>query len=228
MQVLLVQNDTEASRSLEQMLVSRDFHVYRTHSGRNAISIIRDSVDEYSIVLLDTVLDDMSGLRLIRILRKMNIMKPILVVSEDSEVETKVAALNSGSDDYITLPLHSDELFARMQVAVRRSNGHAKPSITIGNLTLCLTSKSVEIRGKHLHLTPKEYSTLELLMLRTGYVISQKSFMGYLYGGVPNEPEDKIIDIYISKIRKKIKHANDGQCPIETIRGRGYTIPTDA
>ncbi len=124
---------------------------------------------------------------------------------------------------YITKPFEGTELVSRVQAVVRRSKGHAESIIKIGRMTINLQSRRVDIDGKALHLTGKEYAILELLCLRKGATLTKDMFLNHLYGGM-DEPELKIIDVFVCKLRKKLIDALDGECYIETIWGRGYTI----
>jgi len=112
---------------------------------------------------------------------------------------------------------------ARIQAIVRRSQGHAQSTIATGNVTVNLDSRTVDVAGKPLHLTGKEYGIIELLSLRKGSTLTKEMFLNHLYGGM-DEPEVKIIDVFICKLRKKIENINDGESHIETVWGRGYVM----
>ena len=114
-----------------------------------------------------------------------------------------------------------DELVARIHAIVRRSKGHAQSVINTGDLTVNLDAKTVEVNGQRVHLTGKEYAMLELLSLRKGTTLTKEMFLNHLYGGM-DEPELKIIDVFICKLRKKLATATEGKNYIETVWGRGY------
>ena len=116
-----------------------------------------------------------------------------------------------------------DELVARIHAIVRRSKGHAQSVITTGELTVNLDTKTVEVHGQRVHLTGKEYQMLELLSLRKGTTLTKEMFLNHLYGGM-DEPELKIIDVFICKLRKKLSEATGGENYIETVWGRGYVL----
>jgi two-component system cell cycle response regulator CtrA len=128
----------------------------------------------------------------------------------------------------VTKPFHKDELVARIHAIVRRSKGHAQSVIQTGDLAVNLDAKIVEVNGARVHLTGKEYQMLELLSLRKGSTLTKEMFLNHLYGGM-DEPEMKIIDVFICKLRKKLAHASDGKDYIETVWGRGYVLrePTE-
>jgi two-component system cell cycle response regulator CtrA len=128
----------------------------------------------------------------------------------------------------MTKPFHKDELVARIHAIVRRSKGHAQSVVQSGDLLVNLDTKTTEVNGTRVYLTGKEYQVLELLSLRKGMTISKEMFLNHLYGGM-DEPEQKIIDVFMCKLRKKLASASGGKDYIETVWGRGYVLrhPTD-
>ncbi|TXN15153.1 response regulator transcription factor [Methylobacterium sp. WL122] len=221
MRVLLVEDDAAVAQSIGLMLKSERFVTYTTDLGEEGIDL--GKLYEYDIILLDLTLPDMSGYEVLRSLRVAKIKTPILILSGLSTIEDKVKGLGFGADDYLTKPFHKDELVARMQAIVRRSQGHAEAMITIDDMIVNLDQKLVEIGGKRVPLTGKEYQLLELLALRKGTTITKEMFLNQIYGGM-DEPELKIIDVFICKLRRKLANASDGKNYIETIWGRGYVL----
>jgi two-component system cell cycle response regulator CtrA len=178
---------------------------------------------DYDIILLDLNLPDMSGFEVLRTLRVSKVKTPILVLSGLAGIEGKCKALDLGADDYMTKPFHKDELVARIHAIVRRSQGHAQSVIQIGELVLNLDTKTIEICGARVNFTGKEYKMLELLMLHKDRPVTKEMFLNHLYGGM-DEPEAKIIDVFICKMRKKLISGSRGKNFIETIWGRGYVL----
>jgi two-component system, cell cycle response regulator CtrA len=221
MRVLLIEDDSGTARSIELMLRSEAFNVYATDLGAEGADL--GKVYDYEIILLDLNLPDISGYEVLRTLRVAKIKTPILVVSGLAGIEDKVKGLGLGADDYMTKPFHKDELVARIHAIVRRSQGHALSVVQTGELIVDLDRKTVEVGSAHVHLTAKEYQILELLSLRKGTTITKEMFLNQLYGG-PVEPEVKIIDVFICKLRKKLINASGGANYIETVWGRGYTL----
>ena len=226
MRVLLIEDDSATAQSIELMLKSESFNVYTTDLGEEGVDL--GKLYDYDIILLDLNLPDMSGYEVLRTLRVSKVKTPILILSGNAGIEDKVRGLGFGADDYMTKPFHKDELVARIQAVVRRSKGHSQSVIATGQLTLNLDEKTVEANGVRLHLTGKEYQMLELLCLRKGTTLTKEMFLNHLYGGM-EEPELKIIDVFICKLRKKIADACGGKHYIETVWGRGYVLrePTD-
>ena len=208
------------------MLKSESFNVYTTDLGEEGIDL--GKLYDYDIILLDLNLPDMSGFEVLRTLRVSKVKTPILILSGLAGIEDKCKGLGFGADDYMTKPFHKDELVARIQAIVRRSKGHAQSVIHIGDLVLNLDKKMVEIGGARVSFTGKEYKMLELLMLHKDKPVTKEMFLNHLYGGM-DEPEVKIIDVFICKLRKKLSNASNGKNFIETIWGRGYVLrePTE-
>jgi two-component system cell cycle response regulator CtrA len=221
MRVLLIEDDATVSRSVELMLSQSGFNVYTTDLGEEGLDL--GKLYDYDIILLDLNLPDMSGYDVLRKLRSAKIETPILILSGLNGIDDKVKGLGFGADDYVTKPFHKQELVARINAIVRRSKGHSESVIRSGDLTVNLDTKTVEVRDQRVHLTGKEYAMLELLSLRKGTTLTKEMFLNHLYGGM-DEPELKIIDVFICKLRKKLATASDGQNFIETVWGRGYVL----
>ncbi|AQS41189.1 MAG: Cell cycle response regulator CtrA [Candidatus Tokpelaia hoelldobleri] len=221
MRILLIEDDSATARSIELMLKSESFNVYTTDLGEEGVDL--GKLYDYDIILLDLNLPDMSGFEVLRKLRLAKIATPILILSGMGGTEDKVRGFGFGADDYMTKPFHKDELIARIHAIVRRSKGHAQSVISTGDLLVNLDAKTVEIAGHPVHLTGKEYQMIELLSLRKGTTLTKEMFLNHLYGGM-DEPELKIIDVFICKLRKKLDAVSNGQNYIETVWGRGYVL----
>ena len=221
MRVLLIEDDSSVAQSIELMLKSESFNVYITDLGEEGVDLGR--LYDYDIIMLDLNLPDMSGFEVLRTLRASKVKTPILILSGVASIEHKVKGLGYGADDYMTKPFHKTELIARVQAIVRRSRGYAQSIVQIGNLTVNVDAKTVHIKQVRVNLTGKEYQMLELLSLRRGTTITKEMFLSQLYGGM-DEPEIKIIDVFMCKIRKKLAAASNGKDYIETVWGRGYVL----
>ena len=221
MRVLLIEDDGATAQSIELMLKSDGFNVYTTDLGEEGVDL--GKVYDHDIILLDLNLPDMTGFDVLKSLRVSKVNTPILILTGQGDIETKVRGLGFGADDYMTKPFHKDELVARIHAIVRRSKGHSQSVITTGQLVVNLDAKTVEVAGQRVHLTGKEYQMLELLSLRKGTTLTKEMFLNHLYGGM-DEPELKIIDVFICKLRKKLAAATQGEHYIETVWGRGYVL----
>ncbi len=225
MRVLLIEDDAATAQSIELMLRSESFNVYSSDLGEEGVDL--GKIYDYDIILLDLNLPDMSGFDVLRKLRISKVKTPVLILSGLAGIEDKIKGLGFGADDYMTKPFHKAELVARIHAIVRRSKGHAQSVINIDDLCLSLDSKTVDVNGARVHLTGKEYQTLELLALRKGTTLTKEMFLSHLYGGM-DEPEMKIIDVFICKLRKKLANASGGKDYIETVWGRGYVMREQA
>ncbi|MCZ4260201.1 MAG: response regulator transcription factor CtrA [Limimaricola soesokkakensis] len=221
MRVLLVEDDPTTSKSIELMLTHANLNVYATDMGEEGIDLAK--LYDYDLILLDLHLPDMTGHEVLRQLRLHRVSTPILILSGDDDTESKLKGFGFGADDYLTKPFHRDELVARIHAIIRRSKGHAQSVIVTGEVAINLDAKTVEAGGQSVHLTGKEYQMLELLSLRKGTTLTKEMFLNHLYGGM-DEPELKIIDVFICKLRKKLAQATGGAHYIETVWGRGYVL----
>ncbi|MBT5659390.1 MAG: response regulator transcription factor [Rhodospirillaceae bacterium] len=221
MRILLVEDDKSVAKSIELMLKSEGFTIDLTDLGEDGVEI--GKLYDYDIIILDLMLPDMDGYEVLRRLRSAKVETPILILSGLIEPDNKVKGLGFGADDYLTKPFDKDELIARIHAIVRRSHGHAESVIRTGKLAVNLNARTVEVSGESIHLTGKEYGILELLSLRKGTTLTKEMFLNHLYGGM-DEPELKIIDVFVCKLRKKLSQATDGINYIETVWGRGYVL----
>ncbi len=221
MRVLLVEDDSATAQSIEMMLRSESYVCDTTDMGEDGLEI--GKLYDYDIIILDLVLPDIDGYEVLRKLRAAQVQTPILILSGLTGLDDKIKGLGVGADDYLTKPFDRRELVARIQAIVRRSKGHADSIIRAGKLKVNLDARSVEVNNQPLHLTGKEYAILELLSLRKGATLTKEMFLNHLYGGM-DEPEVKIIDVFVCKLRKKLSAATGGDNYIETVWGRGYVL----
>ena len=221
MRILLVEDDPTTSRSIELMLTHANLNVYCTDLGEEGIDLAK--LYDYDLILLDLNLPDMNGHEVLRQLRLAKVDTPILILTGADDTENKIKGFGFGADDYMTKPFHREELVARIHAIIRRSKGHAQSIIRTGKISVNLDAKTVEVEGRPVHLTGKEYQMLELLSLRKGTTLTKEMFLNHLYGGM-DEPELKIIDVFICKLRKKLSEVTGGDNYIETVWGRGYVL----
>ncbi|MBU8542280.1 MULTISPECIES: response regulator transcription factor CtrA [Roseomonadaceae] len=220
MRVLLVEDDTIVARGVTLALKASAMIVDTADTGEEALELAR--LYDYDIVILDLMLPDMEGYEVVRRLRAARLETPVLILSGLTRPQAKIRGFGMGADDYITKPFDQQELVARIQAIVRRAKGFSQPTLSVGPLTLNLGSREVLVDGHAVHLTGKEYAVLELLTLRKGVVLTKEAFLNHLYGGM-DEPEVKIIDVFICKLRKKLANAGAAEL-IGTVWGRGYVL----
>ena len=221
MHILLVEDNVATARSVQLNLTSLGHNVTHTTSGEESVELVE--LYDYDAVLMDIDLEDISGIEALRELRIKKDATPVIILSGTTDVDTKCHALAAGADDYMTKPFHKEELAARLTAVVRRSRGHTESIIRTGAIALNLNTRSAEVSGNAIHLTPSEYKMLELLSLRKNTVLTKEACLNHLYNGL-SEPEPKIIDVFICKLRKKIAEAAGGDSQIETVWGGGYML----
>jgi two-component system cell cycle response regulator CtrA len=217
----LIEDDSSTAQSIELTLKSESFNVYTTDLGEEGIDV--GKLYDHDIILLDLNLPDMSGLEVLRSLRVSKVKTPILILSGLGGIEDKIRGFGLGADGYMTKPFDRNELVARIHAIVRRSKGHAQSVIQTGDLVVNLSTKMVEVNGVPMYMTAKEYKILELFSLRKGMTLTKDMFLNHLYGGV-DEPEQKIIDVFICRLRKKLASASNGKDYFETLWSRGYRL----
>ncbi len=220
MRVLMIEDDVLSNRALVQALRDTGAVVEQVDSGEDALDMVKHY--DFDIVMLELTLMDMEGYEVVRRMRAARMNTPVLVLSAFVRPQARVKAFAIGADDFITKPYDVSECVARMQAVVRRSKGFSQSVLQVGELELSLESRGVSIAGRPVHLTGKEYAILELLVMRKGMVLTKEVFLNHLYGGM-DEPEVKIIDVFICKLRKKLAEAG-ARNVIGTVWGRGYTV----
>ena len=221
MRALVIEDDPVSARLIEHALKGENMVCEPANSGEDGIELAK--LYDFDIVILDLRLPDIDGYEVVRRLRAARVQTPVLILSGRTDPTDKVRGLVGGADDYLTKPFNKAELIARIQAIVRRSKGHAESIIRTGKLTVNLDARAVDVEGRRLHVPGKEYSILELLSLRKGTTLTKEMFLDHLYGGM-DEPELKIIDVFICKLRKKLAEATGGEHYIETVWGRGYVL----
>jgi two-component system, cell cycle response regulator CtrA len=223
MKVLLIEDDNSTAKAVQAFLCAENIVCDLSENGSEAFEI--GTVYNYDVIILDIGLPDVSGHDLLEKFRASSVRTPILVLSGLQSVQEKVRALGFGADDYMTKPFDSQELVVRLRALSRRAEGHPSSIIKVGEIELNLDMQTIEVHGQRLDLTGKEYQILEFLMIRKGATVTKGNFLNRLYSGM-DEPEEKIIDVFMCKIRRKLEKAlgPDGRQYIETIWGRGYVL----
>jgi two-component system cell cycle response regulator CtrA len=221
MRVLLIEDEVTTSAKIKVMLQNDGIVCDVADLGEDGLQ--QGMLYDYDIIILDLLLPDLDGYEVLRRLRAARVRTPVLILSGLDAINDKVKGLGYGADDFLTKPFDHRELIARMRAILRRSQGHPDSTIRTGKLLVSLDSRSVTVDDQPVHLTGKEYAILELLSLRKGTALTKEMFLNHLYDG-RDEPELKIIDVFICRLRKKLIQATSGENYIETIWGRGYEL----
>ena len=221
MRILLV-DDKANHDALNATMRLEKFSVKRVPNGAAMIAAAQS--ESFDIILFDVLMPDMSGFDAISQMRANLIEAPICILSEVGNAASKIRALELGADDYIQLPIKAEELTARIEAIIRRASGHIASHLDIGDIRIDNRARVVFFAGNLVPLTNKEFTLLELLANRRGRTISKEGIMSQIYSG-HDEPNGKIIDVFICKIRKKLaKIRGDGGDYIATVWGKGYML----
>jgi two-component system KDP operon response regulator KdpE len=202
--ILVVDDEPQITRVLRRSLSSKGYEVQVAEDGEEALDVFRKWNPD--IVITDLFMPRMGGLELCRRIRKTS-QVPILILSVKGEERAKVEALDTGADDYVTKPFGMDELFARIRVALRRSSMPANnetTTIELGDFTIDQNARIVKIRGKEIHLTPKEYDLLLYFIHNPGRVLTHRTLLGAVWGGESVE-QSEYLRVFIGQLRKKIE-----------------------
>jgi two-component system cell cycle response regulator CtrA len=221
MRVLLIEDEPATAAAVELVLTAKGFNVYSTGLGEEGLDLGRRY--DYDIILLDLNLPDMHGYDVLKRLRVAKVQTPVLILTGIAEMSAKVRSFGFGADDYVIKPFDRGELVARIHALVRRSKGHSHSVIRTGKLAVNLDAKTVEVGGVRVHLSGKEYAMLELLSLRKGTTVTNEAILSELYDRVDG-PQDRIVHVFICKLRKRLEVASGGEDYIETVWGRGYAL----
>lgn len=225
MNILIVEDDYMIAKSISMALEDEGHHYHIANTAEDGMNAVRGGM--YDAVILDINLPDGDGFQFAKTMRLGQIDTSVLVVSGRASVTDRVVALRSVADGYLTKPFDRQELIASLTAIVRRTNGHADSRIVTGPIIVDLAKHEVLIGKKRLNLTAKEYHILELLSLRKGSTLTKSHFINHLYGGI-DEPESKIIDVFICKLRKKLSDMTSGENYIHTVWGQGYVLRDNA
>jgi DNA-binding response OmpR family regulator len=217
MRVLLIEDDVMIAQGLETALRQIGAAVDWIRDGEYAAAALRGTV--FDLVLLDLGLPTRDGISILRELRQRGDATPVIILTARDEIQSRVAGLDAGADDYVVKPFDLDELAARMRSVLRRAAGRGDPAIQHGDLRLDPITRTVEHRGSPVSLSAHEYSVFEALLQRPGAVLSRAQLEDRLYGW--DEPiGSNAVEVYIHGLRRKL-----GSDSIRTLRGVGYFIP---
>lgn len=221
MRILLAEANHGLRRSLDLNLSANGFQVEHALTGEIAIALGESQA--FDLILMDLDLPGAGGLEVLRTLRLRRIKTPVVILTASAAIDLKVKALAGGADDYVVKPVTGDELIARIRAVIRRCSGLTLAVMRVGELTIDMAAKKVDVGGRPTHLTGREYQLVELMGLRRGKPLTKESVLTSLYGG-GDEPEPKIIDVFVCKIRRKLALAGGDPGVIQTVWGGGYLM----
>lgn len=221
MRVLIIEDNHSTAKTIELALSKEGIICDRCELGEDAAGFVKHYA--FDLIVLDIMLPDINGYEVLRNIRELKHDVPVLILSGLADSEQKIKGLGFGADDYLTKPFNVAELVARVKAIIRRSKGYSGSLIVVHDLCINFDTHTSTMHNKPLHLTCKEQSILELLVLKKNQVITKEHFLAHLYNGI-DEPEPKIIDVFVCKMRKKLLEASGGVNYLETVWGRGYAL----
>ena len=217
MRVLVVEDDQMIAEAIRTALTQDGYTVEWIADGASAAAALATS--SFDIVLLDLGLPRRSGLEVLREARQQGTTAPVIIITARDDVQSRVAGLDSGADDYVVKPFDLDELAARMRSVLRRGTGRGDPAIEHAGIRLDPVTHEVWRAGEPVTLSAREYAVLEALMLRPGAILSRAQLEDRLYGW-GGEIESNAVEVYVHALRRKL-----GSDAIRTVRGVGYCVP---
>lgn len=216
MRILLVEDDPDIARQLKQALADADYAVDHAPDGEEAQFL--GETEPYDAVVLDLGLPKVDGVSVLERWRREGMTSPVLILTARAAWSEKVAGFDAGADDYLTKPFHTEELLARLRALIRRTTGHAQPTLSCGGLRLDPRAARASVNGEPVRLTSLEYRLLHYIMMHQGRVISRTELVEHLYDQ-DFDRDSNTIEVFVGRLRKKI-----GPDRIETVRGLGYRL----
>src|SRR5258706_1697810 len=220
MRLLLIEDSPRLRSALQKGLCREGYAVDIAQNGREGLWLATEN--EYDVIVLDLMLPEIDGLTVLERLRGQGKDTHVLILSARDLVEDRVKGLTRGADDYLVKPFSFDELLARLQALVRRSYRVKNPHLSIGELDVHTAARRVTYRGRLVPLTPREYSLLEILVLRAGEVVSRRDLWERLYE-FDSEAASNVVDVIVYSLRQKLDPQNP-QSVVKTRRGLGYLV----
>ncbi len=220
MRILVIEDDPTVGQFVKRGLEEQRWTVDLCDNGDDGERLAIEG--DYDLIILDMRLPGKSGLEVLHDLRSRGVQRPVLVLTAQDAVDAKVQTLRAGADDYVTKPFAFEELLARVEAVARRPRAMLSTVLQVADLKLSLDTREVERGGKHIELTPKEYTVLEYLMRHQGRVMSRTLITEYAWG-YHFDPGTNIVDVVINHLRKKVDADYDRKL-ITTVRGVGYVL----
>lgn len=220
MRILVIEDEKRLANFIKRGLKEQKYSVDVSHDGESGAYLAL--TNDYDLIILDILLPKQNGWQVLEKFRHAGVETPVIVLTALSDVSNRIRGLDQGADDYLTKPFAIGELIARVNALVRRAYKISRPSIKIGDLELDLKSRKVLRAGQEIHLTNKEFSLLEYLMLNKNKIVTRTMITEHVWD-IHFDTGSNVIDVIINYLRKKIESGN-GKKLIHTIRGMGYMI----
>lgn len=220
--ILVIDDEPQIRKLLKVALQAHQYTIHEASTGEDGV--LQASLTHPDLIVLDLGLPDMSGMDVLARIRDWSSV-PIIVLTAKEREEDKIAALDGGADDYVTKPFGMGELVARIRVALRHAaKSPSEPVLHIGELTIDLAQRIVELNGERIKLTPTEYDLLKILAANAGKVVTQRQLLQQVWGTHHNESDSHYLRIYIGHLRKKLEEDSTRPKWIVTEPGIGYRL----
>ncbi len=221
MRLMLFESNPDIATVLIKNAKNARFEVDVIHSQQEALSLLERELANYAALLIGNMDDPVD---IVETLRQRGLEAPIIILSDCRNPDLAVRAFSAGADDFVIKPFNPSELKARIFAVMRRMNGQLDTSFELGRLTVHMDGRDPEVDGARIKLSHREHAIFHYLVRNLGRVVSKEAVYEAVYGSIDSEPFEKVIDVYICKLRKKLADATDGEQFIETVYCRGYKM----
>lgn len=222
MRLLVVEDDLTLGPALQEYLQAQMYEVDLVDMGQAALNALAH--EHYHLVLLDLNLPDMNGLDVLRVIRAEGQLVPVLILTARDSLDSRVAGLDAGADDYVVKPFALDELAARVRAFKRRQEGFNQHILEFEALVMDTQNREVRVHQERLNLSVREFAILEMLMQRSAKVVTKRQIVDHLADNLESELSDNAIEVYIYRLRKQLEGTG---VHIQTVRGFGYMLEKD-
>lgn len=223
MRILIIEDEKHLAEILKKGLEENSFVVDLSFDGEEGLYMAETY--PYDAVISDLMLPEMDGLTIVKTLRSKNMDVPVIILTARGDVGDRIKGLDIGADDYLAKPFDFSELLARLKAVIRRHKGKPSPVISLADLTIDTSSRTVRRAGKEIKLSAKEYNLLEYLVVNAGKVISRTELVDHIYES-EFDLDSNIIDVYINYLRNKVDKGFERPL-IHTVRGAGYILKAE-
>lgn len=220
MNILVVEDEQNLNDAMCHILTEDGYHAKAAYDGRSGYELAKTG--EYDVVILDVMLPEMDGFEVVHQLRRDGVATPVIIVTAKTSTTDKIEGLDCGADDYMTKPIDTDELLARIRALSRRKGEVPIDEMTFGDLVLDLHTHDLRCSNRDVHLSQKEFEVMRMLMSSTGRVVSKHDLLASIWG-TEGDTSENSAEAYISFLRKKLSHLHS-EVQITTLRMLGYRL----